>query len=167
MFLWKTFDLLNIRGGWRIFLNFLVKINYWAYLFGSVLKLIFFWKVHSFTVFKSLFRSLAEPWMSQTTENREVSSANSLILEDKANHLCKSRIVMDLDWTLMNLDELPNLPQSKKLFTRLQLIFVSYFAKSQLKVSINFLILHFEIASKELLHPTLYLRLLRFLERRS
>ena len=36
-----TFDLLNISGGWSIFLDVLEKITSWACLFGSGLKLIF------------------------------------------------------------------------------------------------------------------------------
>ena len=71
---------------------------------------------------------------------------------------------MDL---VLNLEELLHLPQYKKMFARLELLFVSYFSKNQLKVSISFLIFPFEIAWKELIHATLYQKLLRYLERHS
>ena len=146
-----------------LFLDFHVKKSSWGCLFGSGLKLIFHWKGHSFIVFKSLFKSLAELCMSWTTENREVSSANSLAFEEKPWG-CKSKIIMNL---ILNLEKLLHLAQSKKMFAHLGLLFVSCFPKNQLKVSVNFLIFHSEIVWKETLHVKLYQRLLGYLERQS
>ena len=82
--------------------------------------------------------------MSWNTENREKSLAKTLTFEDKpqVNHLGKSRIIMELT---LNLEEPLHLPQSKKMFACLELLFVSYISKNQLKVSINLLIFHLEI----------------------
>ena len=66
-----------------------------------------------------------------------------LKISHQVNHLCKSRIIVNL---VLNLEKLLHLPESKKMFSRLELLFLSYFPKNQLKVLINFLIFHFEIA---------------------
>ena len=63
--------------------SFLEKITSWACLLGSGLKLIFHWKAHCFILERSLLSSkvvITESWI---TEKREVSSAKSLVLEDK------------------------------------------------------------------------------------
>ena len=52
-----------------------------ACFLGSGLKLIFHWNAHLFIFAKSLFSSRAEI-KSQTTENKDVSSASSLVFED-------------------------------------------------------------------------------------
>ena len=81
--LWETFVILNISGAWRTFLNFLVKITSWAWLFGSRLQLIFHWKSYTFIVFKSSFKPLIDLRMPWTRENREVLSVKNLPFEDK------------------------------------------------------------------------------------
>ena len=45
-------------------------------------KLIFHWNAHLFIFAKSLFSSRAEALLSWITENKDVSSANSLVFED-------------------------------------------------------------------------------------
>ena len=63
--------------------SFLEKITSWACLLGSGLKLIFHWKAHCFILERSLLSSkvvITETWI---TEKREISSAKSLVLEDK------------------------------------------------------------------------------------
>ena len=57
---------------------FLLNIIYWTCLLRSGLKFIFHLKAQLPIFFKSSLRSLAEVLISWTTENREVSSANSL-----------------------------------------------------------------------------------------
>ena len=109
-------------------LGFPCKDNFLSLLIRIRIKALFHWKAHSFIVFKSLFKSLAELRMSWTTENREVSSATSLAFQDK------SRIIMDI---VLNLEELLYLLQSKKMFVRLELLFVSYFSKNQSVKSFN------------------------------
>ena len=49
--------LLKTKGGWVDLLDLRLKVNSWACLFGSGLKLIFHWKAHSLTFFKSSFNS--------------------------------------------------------------------------------------------------------------
>ena len=53
----------------------------WACFLGSELKLIFHWNAHLFIFAKSLFSSRAEVLLSWITENKDVSSANSLAFE--------------------------------------------------------------------------------------
>ena len=63
--------------------SFLEKITSWACLLESGLKLIFHWEAHYFILERSLLSSkvvITESWI---TEKREVSSAKSLVLEDK------------------------------------------------------------------------------------
>ena len=59
------------------------KITSSACLLGSGLKLIFHWNAHLFIFFRSSFKFFADKVISWTTENREVSSANSLGFEIK------------------------------------------------------------------------------------
>ena len=73
----------NVKGWWQTFFSFLEKITSWACLLGSGLKLIFHWKAHCFILERSLLSSkvvITESWI---TEKKEVSSAKSLVLEDK------------------------------------------------------------------------------------
>ena len=81
----------------------------------------------------------------------------------QVNQLCKSTVTMDV---VLNLKELLYLPHSKKMFTRLELLFVSYFSRNQWKAITSPPIFHFEKVWKELLHVTLYQRHLIYLERR-
>ena len=80
--LWVDDDLtkfwLKYDGGWLILLIFLLKITSWACLLGSGLNIIFHWKVQLLIFMKSLFKSFAVEFISWTTENREVPSANNL-----------------------------------------------------------------------------------------
>ena len=80
---WETLLLLKSKGGCVTFFNFLLNMISWACLLRSGLKVIFHWKAQSLIFFRSLFNSIADVFISCTTENREVSSANSLALDDK------------------------------------------------------------------------------------
>ena len=57
-----------------------------ACLFGSGLKLIFHRKTHLFIFAKSLFSLRADVLLSWITENKDVSSANSLAFEGNPSH---------------------------------------------------------------------------------
>ena len=85
--------LLNISGGWRIFFDYLVKVTFWACLFGSGLNLIFHWrKTHSFIIL-CLYSSL---W--QSYECHELQGIGKfceqtvwqLKINHQVNHLWKS-----------------------------------------------------------------------------
>ena len=80
---WETLLLLKSKGGCVVFFNFLLNIISWACFLRSGLKVIFHWKAQSLIFFRSLFNSIVDVFISCTTENREVSSANSLALDDK------------------------------------------------------------------------------------
>ena len=80
---WETLLLLKSKGGCGAFFNFLLNMISWACLLRSGLKVIFHWKAQSLIFFRSLFNSIVDVLMSCTTENREVSSANSLALDNK------------------------------------------------------------------------------------
>ena len=81
--LWETLLLLKTKCGWVGLLDLRLKIFLsWAYLLGSGLKLIFYWKANSLTFFKSSFNSFEEVFTLWTTENNDVS-AKSLPLEVK------------------------------------------------------------------------------------
>ena len=77
---WETLVLLNTNGGGYISFTLRLKMTSWACLVGSEIKFIFHWKTELFIIFKSLLRSFADAWVSCTTENEEVSSANSFTL---------------------------------------------------------------------------------------
>ena len=79
---WETLLLLKSKGGCVTFFNFLLNIS-WACLQQSGLKVIFHWKAQSLIFLRSLFDSIADVFISCTTENRDVLSANSLALDDK------------------------------------------------------------------------------------
>ena len=80
-------NLVNIiiaeKGGCVTFFNFLLNMTSWACLLRSGLKVIFHWKAQSLIFFRLLFNSIADAFISCTTENREVSLANSLAFDDK------------------------------------------------------------------------------------
>ena len=59
------------------------KRTSWACLLGAGLKLIFHGKAQLFILFKSLFKFFADKFLSNITEKRDVSSANSLGFETK------------------------------------------------------------------------------------
>ena len=72
----------NTSGGCDIALDFRLNMTSCACFLVSGLKLIFHWNAHLFIFAKSLFSSRAEVLLSWITENKEVSSANSLAFED-------------------------------------------------------------------------------------
>ena len=59
------------------------SITSWACLLTSGWILIFHWKVLLLIFLRSSFSSLADTFTSWVTENKDVSSANSLTLDDK------------------------------------------------------------------------------------
>ena len=54
------------------------KRTSWACLLGSELKLIFHWKAQLLILFKSSLKFFADKSLSNMTEKRDMSSANSL-----------------------------------------------------------------------------------------
>ena len=85
---WETLLLLKSKGGCVAFFKFLLNMISWAYLLRSGLKVILHWKAQSLIFFRSLFNSIADVFLSCTSENREVSSANSLaeMISHLVNH---------------------------------------------------------------------------------
>ena len=59
------------------------NITSWACLLASGLKTIFHWKAQSLIFFKSSLSYGADTIISWIAENKDVSSANTLTLEDK------------------------------------------------------------------------------------
>ena len=82
---WQILSLLKTKGECGIFFNFRLKITFWAFLLEWGLKVIFHWNAQLLTLFKSLFTSFAEVFMSWATLKRDVSSANDFALEDKSS----------------------------------------------------------------------------------
>ena len=82
---WETLLLLKSKGGCVAFFNFLLNMISWACLLRSGLKVVFHWKAQSLIFFWPMSNSIADVSISCTTENREVSSANSLALDDKTS----------------------------------------------------------------------------------
>ena len=80
---WETLSSLKRKGGWQAFFSVLEKNPSWACLLGLGLKLILHWKFHCFILERSLLSSKVVITESLITEKREVSSAKSLVLEDK------------------------------------------------------------------------------------
>ena len=74
--------LLNTCEGCNITLDFRLKMTSCACFFGSGLKAICNWKIHLSIFAKSLFSSRAEALLSKITENKGVSSTNSLAFEN-------------------------------------------------------------------------------------
>ena len=70
--------------GWKttecdsFFWDFRGKINYWACLFGSILKFISHWNIYSRIFLKSVFKSIPDPLWFLTTDKSKVSATNSL-----------------------------------------------------------------------------------------
>ena len=77
MMIWLSFDETIAEDDQ--FCYFLLKFNSWACFLGSGLNLIFHWKAQSLIFLKLLFRSYDAEFMFWTTENREVSSANTFV----------------------------------------------------------------------------------------
>ena len=77
---WETLVLLNTNGGWYTSFASRLKMTSWACLVESVLKFVYHCKVQLFIIFKPLLRSFAGVWVSCTTGNKEVLSANSFTL---------------------------------------------------------------------------------------
>ena len=73
----------NLEGRWQNFFSVLEKITSWTCFLGSGLELIFHWKVHCFILEISLLSSKVVITKSWITGKREVSSAKSLVFEDK------------------------------------------------------------------------------------
>ena len=83
-FVWPSVLLLKVRGGWFIFLFFLIKIISWAYLLlGYVLKLIVHWYAQLEIFTKSSFNSFVVVLLSWVTENTDVSSASNLAFDER------------------------------------------------------------------------------------
>ena len=80
---YETWRLLKNNSGWRIFFDFRLKMTSWACLLGSPLKFIFCWKSQLLILAKPLFSFFADVFMSSVTENKDVSSANSLSTENR------------------------------------------------------------------------------------
>ena len=81
--IWGTLLLLKSKGECVAFFNFWLTIISWACLLRSGLKVVFHWKAKSLIFFRSPFNSIADVFISCTTENREVSSEDSLVFDDK------------------------------------------------------------------------------------
>ena len=75
--------LLENNGGWLIFFDFRLKMISRACLLVSGLKFIFHWKAELLILAKSLLSSFADVFMPCVTENKDVSSANSLALKER------------------------------------------------------------------------------------
>ena len=82
---YKTLFLLKTKYGCGRFFILELKIPSWACLLGSGLKLNFHRKVHWLIFLRSKFTSLTEAFTLWTTENKDVSSAKSITLEDKSS----------------------------------------------------------------------------------
>ena len=67
----------------NLFYNLWLKMTTWACLVVSGLKFIFYWVAHLFILSKSLLRLIAEVWMSCITENKDVSSTKSFVLDKR------------------------------------------------------------------------------------
>ena len=77
-----TLLLLNTTEGCNVALDFRLKLTSCACFLGSGLKRIFHWNDRLFIFAKSLFSSRAEVLLSWITEHNDVSSGNSLSIED-------------------------------------------------------------------------------------
>ena len=73
-----------MKGGCRVFLDFRLKITSCACLLMSRLKLIFQCNAQSITLARSSFNTFVEAFTLKTTENSEVSSAQSYVLKDES-----------------------------------------------------------------------------------
>ena len=80
---WMTTLLLKFNDGWFGSLSFLEKKTSCVFLLGSGLKLAFHWNAHLFILFRSSFKFFVYKIISWTTQNRGISSANSLGFEIK------------------------------------------------------------------------------------
>ena len=76
-------ELLKFNLGWHILWVLREKTISCASLDQSGLKAIFHWNAHSEILFKSSFNYFADKSTSWTTEKMDVSSAKSLLIDDK------------------------------------------------------------------------------------
>ena len=80
---WDTTLLLKTSSGWILLFIFRINITSWVCLLRSGLKLIFHWKAKLLICLRSSFSFSAGRFTSWVTENKDVSSANSLTLDGK------------------------------------------------------------------------------------
>ena len=80
---WVTILLLKINEGGDDFWILQEKITSWACFLVSGWKLIFHWKAQLFILFKWSFKLFADKSLSNITEKRDASSANSLGFETR------------------------------------------------------------------------------------
>ena len=100
----ETWILSRNNGEWLIFFDFWLKKTSAAYLLGSGLKFIFLWKAQLLLILaKSLFSSFADMFISYVTEKIDVSSINSLVLEEKPVARPLMQVTVDLEWMLWEL----------------------------------------------------------------
>ena len=101
---WETL-LLKRKGGWQTLVWFLwfSRKNYWACLLRSRLKRIFHWKAHCFILARSVLSFdviITDSWI---IGKRAVSSAKSLVLNNKPS--AKSFIYIYILAIIMDLEE--------------------------------------------------------------
>ena len=75
--------LVKTNEAWDNFWILREKIIAWECLFGSGLNLIFHWRAQLSILFKLTFKFLADKFLLNITEKKDVSSANSLGFETK------------------------------------------------------------------------------------
>ena len=142
-----TLLLLNTSGGCEIALDFRLKVTSCASFLWSVLKLIFHWKAHLFIFAKSLFSSRAEVLLSWITENKDLSSANSLTFEDNPSD--KSSIyIKDNNGPSMELCGTPALTSDQSETCLFNKTIFFYFSKSHRKDLVTSQIYHFVLIEK-------------------
>ena len=144
---WITMLLLKINEGWDDFWILRDKRTSSACFFGSGIKLIFHWNAQLFILPKSSFKFFADKSLSNITEKRDVSSANSLGYEtkfsDKSFYILKKVAFWKLNleeplikhWPIMNFDHL-------------KLIFAFYLLKSLPKYLVSYPLSHFVVTYK-------------------
>ena len=101
-----TWLLLKINTGWLGFLIVQEKITSSACLEGSRLKPIFHWYSQFLILSRSLFKTLADKFVSRTAKNREVSSARSLGFDDNSylvEHYCWLQTIKEQGLNLVEL----------------------------------------------------------------
>ena len=101
-----TWLLLKINTGWLGFLIVQEKITSSTCLEGSGLKPIFHWYSQFLIFSRSLFKTLADKFVSRTAKNREVSSAKSLGFDDSSylvKHYCWLQTIKEQRLNLVEL----------------------------------------------------------------
>ena len=74
--------LLKVKGGWKSFLTYLLKIAFRACLLEPGLKLIFHWCTQWLTFANLLLNPTVQLFILCTTDKNEVLLANDLALDD-------------------------------------------------------------------------------------